>query len=197
MSASATTAEPTAPPSPDSSPAARWHRATAPELGLWTLQWAIGGFFAIVGMMMLVAPHQFNSPPYAAIRPGLPWWGTGFLVTGGAMVVVAAVAPARPFVVAAHASVGLAMLLLAGGFTVTANWFGTTVYGTLGLGTLVAPFVARSSLPPPRRRPVRGAAWRRRGPGTTLELTLPCKGARVEAEPLARAGGHASAVPDP
>ena len=82
------------------------------ELRIDTLRWAIGGFCAVIGALMLVAPHQFGSPAYATLRPLLPWWGAAFLLGGTGLLLVAALDLGRLLAVVAHVFVGAALLLL-------------------------------------------------------------------------------------
>ncbi|MBA2447697.1 MAG: response regulator [Chloroflexi bacterium] len=103
-----------------------------------TLRWAVGVFCAVIGALMLVAPHQFAAPSYAPLRPYLPWWGAAFLLAGAALVDVAAVARPRPQAIAAHLLGGAIILALAYGFAVTGVWTGTSNYTVLGLGTVLA-----------------------------------------------------------
>ncbi|MBI3978028.1 MAG: hypothetical protein HY331_07575, partial [Chloroflexi bacterium] len=102
-----------------------------------TLQWAVGTFCGMIGSLMLIAPHQFSSPIYAAIWPQLPWWGAVFLVAGVALPSVATFAPHRSLTIAVHLFVGAVLLLLARGFVLTGGWMGAVHYSVLGLGTAV------------------------------------------------------------
>ena len=47
--------------------------------GTATLQWLVGLFCAVIGTLMLVAPHQFTAAAYSALKPHLPLWGAFFL----------------------------------------------------------------------------------------------------------------------
>ncbi|MCU0494464.1 MAG: sensor histidine kinase, partial [Chloroflexaceae bacterium] len=87
---------------------------------------------------MLITPHQFVSPAYLAFQPGLPWWGTAFLVVGGALLSVTVLAMNRPYVATAELAAALLLLLLAAGFWRVNGWTGVVVYGSLGLGLMLA-----------------------------------------------------------
>jgi len=58
-------------------------------LGLVTAsRWAVGTFCAAMGVLMLVAPHQFNWPAFAWLQGQLTWWGLGFLAAGVGLLVI-------------------------------------------------------------------------------------------------------------
>ncbi|HZO32777.1 MAG TPA: sensor histidine kinase [Chloroflexota bacterium] len=105
------------------------------------LQWATGLFCAFIGAQMLVVPHQFGAQAYDTLRPNMLVWGTATLLAGMAMIVVAATGGSRKLAVAAHVAVGAVLLLLAGELALTGGRFVTTIYGTLGVGTALAPLV--------------------------------------------------------
>jgi len=48
----------------------------------------VGAFCAIMGTMMLVAPHQYRLPEYASFRLFLPWAGCLFVGSGVALLFV-------------------------------------------------------------------------------------------------------------
>ena len=51
-----------------------------------SLRWAVGAFCAMLGALMLVAPHQFSSAHYAPLQADLPWWAAGLLLAGAALL---------------------------------------------------------------------------------------------------------------
>jgi signal transduction histidine kinase len=112
-------------------------------LSISSLQWVLGAFIATLGALILVSPHQFGAAAYGPIRPLLAWFGPGFLLGGGWLLVIATLRPSFHYVVLAHLFAGSMLVILAGGFAFSANWSGTSNYGVLGLGTALAPFVAR------------------------------------------------------
>ena len=46
------------------------------------LRWAVGVFCALVGTLMLIAPHQFAGPTFVPLRPWLTEWGAAFFAAG-------------------------------------------------------------------------------------------------------------------
>ena len=46
------------------------------ELRISSLQWAVGVFCALIGALLLVVPHQFESPVETGLGLNLPWWGS-------------------------------------------------------------------------------------------------------------------------
>src|SRR3954453_22069694 len=89
--------------------------------GTATLQWLVGLFCAVIGTLMLVAPHQFAAAAYSALRPHLPWWGAFFLLGGISLLGVAARRPGRAVVIIAHVWAGLALISLSGGFIASSH----------------------------------------------------------------------------
>jgi PAS domain S-box-containing protein len=108
-----------------------------------TLTWATGLFCALLGALMLVAPHQFVSSAYPALRANTVAWGAAFLASGVGLLAAGALAPPRPWSVAAHAAAGAVLLVLAQGFGAAGGIAGALVYGPLGLATAAAPLLRR------------------------------------------------------
>ena len=117
---------------------------SSPSLRIGSLQWAVGGFSATIGALMLVVPYQFMSPAYGALRAQLAWWGPGLVLGGASLIAVATLAPRFRFVLLAHLWAGSMLLALAVGFAVSGSWSGTTNYLVLGLGIVCAPLLART-----------------------------------------------------
>jgi hypothetical protein len=113
-----------------------------------SLRWSVGLFGALLGTMMLVAPQQFSSLICAALRPALGFPGALFLLTGIGLIFVVVIRPPRPLAVLTHLLVGAEFLGLAYILALGSGWTGTSIYGVLGVGTALAPFVA--SQPNPR-----------------------------------------------
>lgn len=111
-------------------------------LRIRTTQLAIGLFCAVMGALMFVAPHQFNNPSFAALRPQMPWWGMAFLVAGSSLIGVMAFPVTRLASITSHLATGSMLILLAAGLAATGAWGGTTNYVVLGLGAASAPFLA-------------------------------------------------------
>ncbi len=117
-------------------------------LSVDTLQWMIGLCSAVVGALMLVAPHRLDSPLYARLLPHLTLWGIALLASGIGLLSVPMLRPRRWVTVALHGTAGLALLGLASGFHAGA---GPLVYSMLGLGVWVAAFLPAASRPPAAR----------------------------------------------
>jgi signal transduction histidine kinase len=107
------------------------------------LEWAVGIFCVLVGAMMLIVPHQFNTPSYSMLRPALDVWGVLFVMAGGLLLFTAVFKPHFGIVVFTHIAAGGLLLLLALGFAQVSALSGITHYTVLGLGTLFAPFLAK------------------------------------------------------
>jgi PAS domain S-box-containing protein len=99
------------------------------------LQWAVGALCAVVGALMLIVPHQFEAPEYAALRPRLAWWGVAYLLSGTVLLTVAALTPKRAVVVASHLCAAGGVLILARGFALQGSWTQVSLFTVLGLGT--------------------------------------------------------------
>ena len=105
-----------------------------------TLQGFTSIFLGVVGALMLVAPHQFNIPVYAALRPHVPLWGVA-LMCAAAGLGAAMVTRRRAVRLALHVAGGFVLLLLASRFVGMA-WIPVTNYAMLGMAVLAAPLVA-------------------------------------------------------
>jgi diguanylate cyclase (GGDEF)-like protein/PAS domain S-box-containing protein len=115
------------------------------------LQWGAGGYCAFSGLLMLVTPHQFLSPGYAALQAHLGLWGLLFLLAGSFMLGVALLNVPRRVMIVAHLLTGAALLLLAAGFVTSQLWSGTINLSVLGLGTLLAALPAGATPRDPRQ----------------------------------------------
>ncbi len=115
------------------------------RITITSLRWAVGILTALIGAMMLIVPHQFSSPTYAALQPQLGLWGGVFLLTGVGLLLLAVARPPRWVQLAIHLAVGAELLALAYGFAIVGVWTGTTNWTVIGLGTAVAPFLARQT----------------------------------------------------
>jgi signal transduction histidine kinase len=111
------------------------------------LRWAVGVFCALVGALMLIAPHQFAGPTFAPLRPWITGWGAAFFVAGVSLVATSAVGARGPVVIGACVSCALALLVLASSFLVAGGWTGVAVYTVFGLATLMSPLFDWSSSP--------------------------------------------------
>lgn len=110
----------------------------------------------LIGAMMLVAPHRFESLVYRALIPQLPVWGIALLGFGGGLLATAILRPGRSVRIVLHLLAGGAVLTLAYGFAVVGGWTGTSNWAVLGTGLAMAPFLER-----PEDRPL---------PASTIDL---------------------------
>ena len=127
-----------------------------------SLQYAVGAFCLLAGLLMVLVPHRFLQPPaFAMLDPFLFWAGSLSLIGGILIVSVAAMLPPRRWVIAAHLSVGLSLLLVAAGYLMTRGWIGMVAFTVLGAGTLAAPWLTspQSSVRPPSLRSSHLLAW--------------------------------------
>ncbi|MBE9125978.1 MULTISPECIES: ATP-binding protein [unclassified Coleofasciculus] len=117
-----------------------------PAIRIDTLQWFVGIYVAIRGVLMLMVPHQLSSSVFIPIQPYFPWLGTVQVLGGTALIAVATLLPRRRLVViAAHFVAAIALLQAAFGHILSQTWTGAMGFIILGLGTAIAPF-----LPHPR-----------------------------------------------
>lgn len=111
------------------------------------LRWAVGVFCALVGALMLIAPHQFAGASFAPLRPWLTEWGAAFFAAGVALIATSAVGTRGQLAVASSVSAAGALLALAGSFLFSGGATGVVVYTVFGLATLLSPLVDQSSTP--------------------------------------------------
>ena len=129
---------------------------TVQSLSITSLQLATGVFCCAMGVLMLVAPHQFNWPVFAWLQGQLTWWGLGFLAAGVGLLIILTLVPGFGLKVVVHLWAGGLLLALAAGFVRTGVWSGMAPYLVLGLGTAFAPFLARPAF---RRTWLHGEAF--------------------------------------
>ncbi|WP_416667354.1 ATP-binding protein [Egbenema bharatensis] len=115
-----------------------------------TLQWFIGGYIALRGALMLVAPHTLTAHVFVPIQPYLPWLGSLQVIGGAALIAAAALTPRRSLVQIAHLLAGISLLQASIGHTLAGTWTGAAGFGVLALGTAIAPFLARTQWHTPR-----------------------------------------------
>ena len=108
-----------------------------------SLLWVAGLFCGFIGGFLLVAPHHFQTPPYEALLPYTLAWGTLALASGVGLLAVAVLRPRRWVTCGALGLGGLTLLTLAASFLWVNATTGTAIYGTLGLGTLLACWLPR------------------------------------------------------
>jgi len=105
-----------------------------------SLRWVVGILYAVMGTMMLVAPHLFSGPIYATLRPHIAWWGSGFLLSGVILLSVAVLKSPVRLRVLAHLLAGAIVVALAGGLIGITTTGGVT-WIVLGASTAVAAFI--------------------------------------------------------
>ncbi len=115
------------------------------RLSAESLRWTLGPYCAFVGAFMLVAPHRFASPVYAAMLDYRGLWGMAALVAGVALIAVAILRPRRAVVLLGHGLAGATLLALSASFLQDRAWTGTIAYAVLGLGTMLAGTLPRGA----------------------------------------------------
>jgi signal transduction histidine kinase len=105
-----------------------------------SLRWIVGFLCALLGALVLVAPHRFSGPGAPELHRG--WWGVAALLAGVLLLAVAAVRPRREARLLVHALAGSTLLALAASFAVTRTWMAAFTWAVLGLGTALAGFLA-------------------------------------------------------
>jgi signal transduction histidine kinase len=111
----------------------------------------VGLLCATTGALMLVAPHQFETPVYASVRPYLAEWGIGLVVAGVGLLGLIGFSPGRGVRIAVDLFSGSALLFLAFGFAVEGGVAGAVFYGVLGFATALAAFVPVAVRSPTQR----------------------------------------------
>jgi PAS domain S-box-containing protein len=98
-----------------------------------SLEWGVGCLGALLGVLMLIVPHQFGGG--LTLAPAL----AGTLLAGGALLLAVAVVAVGPALrVAAHLLAGAGFLALAAGYAKGGAWTAALLHGVLGAGTVVA-----------------------------------------------------------
>src|SRR5437867_4063276 len=108
-----------------------------------TLQWATGVYCALLGALILVAPHQFRTPDYAGSQLRLPWWGGAILLAGIGLLSVPVLKPAQALRAAAHVVAGTVLLTLAAAFAAAGGWTAAAGNAVLGGGLILAGLMVR------------------------------------------------------
>src|SRR5439155_11956462 len=107
-----------------------------------TLQWVVGLYCAFVGALILVAPHQVSPGPFSIPRLELQGYGIALLVSGVALILIPVAGPPRIVAYGIHLVAGIALLLLGARFLISGATGAAGLYGTLALGTMLAPRLA-------------------------------------------------------
>lgn len=109
-----------------------------------TLQWIFGVFLIVRGIVMLMVPHQLDMTVFVFIQSQFFRLAMLQAIGGVALIAVVVLMPKRRWLILAHGLAAIAFFLSAVGPFLSGTWTGVTGYGTMGLGTLVAPFLPRS-----------------------------------------------------
>jgi signal transduction histidine kinase len=115
------------------------------RLSAESLRWTLGPYCAFVGAFMLVAPHRFAAPVYAAMRDYRGLWGMAALVAGVALLAVAILRPRRVVVLLGHGLAGATLLALSASFLQDRAWTGMIAYGVLGAGMMTGGTLSRGA----------------------------------------------------
>jgi len=83
-----------------------------------TLRWAAGILCMALGAMVLVVPHQFSAPLYAALQPQWAYWGLAFLIVGAALLTLVPWAGGGRWKPPRISWLALSLLFFASGFAV-------------------------------------------------------------------------------
>lgn len=116
---------------------------TRGTLSLTSLRWVVGGFCVAMGVLLLVAPHQFSWPAFVWLQDQTTWWGLAFVAGGVCLLATVTLAPGFSLTVLAHLWAAGLLIALAAGFIRIGAWGGAAAYVVLGLGTAVAPWLGR------------------------------------------------------
>jgi PAS domain S-box-containing protein len=106
------------------------------------LRLVVGTFCCLIGVVMLVTPHELSTPLYVVFQSNLNVWGTIFLILGIALVAMNSFPFNRQIEIVVFLLSAGALLTLAIGVGLGGGWTGTINFGVLGLATAIAPFVA-------------------------------------------------------
>jgi signal transduction histidine kinase len=118
-------------------------RRRVSSLSVEVLLWAVGLFCGFVGAFLLVAPHHFQTAPYATLLRFAITWGTLALASGVGLLSVAVLRPPRAIGFAVHLLAGLTLMALAASFAAVGGTAGCFTYSILGLGTIAAGLLPR------------------------------------------------------
>jgi PAS domain S-box-containing protein len=103
------------------------------------LLYAVGAYCALLGSLMLVAPHRVGSPAVGLLGVGLPWWGTAFLIAGAIILTGASLRVPRALEIVGSLLGGLLLLGVAGALALEERWLGAaaSIVAVLALGVAV------------------------------------------------------------
>ncbi|HEX7181805.1 MAG TPA: sensor histidine kinase [Thermoanaerobaculia bacterium] len=118
-----------------------------------SLRWAMGLLCALLGALILIAPHRFAAPPYESLAQYREVWGVAALASGVALLAVAVLRPRRRTSFPAHLLAGITLLALAASFAQSGIWVATAAYVLLGLGTAASGLISTRPGAAPDLRP--------------------------------------------
>ena len=123
-----------------------------------TFLWTMGVFFAALGSLMLIVPHQYASPIYATVQVALPYWGIGFVTAGWALLLAGGVILERA-VVRGVLLIAASVLAAFVGVLVQANGLAAMgVYGFLILALVLVALLPSTTQAQPDVLPLMIAA---------------------------------------
>src|SRR5437868_14018845 len=114
------------------------------ELRITSLQWSVGVFCVVLGLLILVVSQQLNAPALAALQPYRLELGCWLTLSGLALFTVAALRAGRPLTAFVHVAAGGVLFLLVWSAMEGGAWGAAVASGVLAVATVVAPWVARS-----------------------------------------------------
>ncbi len=117
----------------------------APALMVSTLRRMSSAFCLVVGVLMLVVPHQFAGSAYALLHPNLTVWGMALAFGGANLFLAGEGHRATALVITSHVVVAVCLFVLALSYAVGHVLTGTINYFGLGLSVLIALFAALRS----------------------------------------------------
>lgn len=106
-----------------------------------TLQWILGVFLILRGIVMLMVPHQLDMTVFVFVQAQFFPLAMVQAIGGIALIMVAVLMPKQRWVIVAHVLAAAALFLSAIGPFLSGTWTGVTGYSTMALGTMLAPFL--------------------------------------------------------
>jgi PAS domain S-box-containing protein len=117
-----------------------------------SLQWAIGSFFAIIGSLLLIGPHQFSFVSFPLLDQYHYLWAFAFLIVGVYLNGITLFTSQRHVpVFLIHTLAAFLLFTLSYAYSRDGARIGTIIYSVLGLGMLLALRLPRTwsrDLPP-------------------------------------------------
>src|SRR5262249_4966483 len=114
------------------------------ELRITSLQWSVGVFCVVLGLLILVVSQQLNAPALAALQPYRLELGCCRPRSGLGLFPVPALRAGRTLRAFARVAAGGALFALVWSAMDGGAWGAVVASGVLAVATVVAPWVARS-----------------------------------------------------